>query len=405
MAVDFDKIKKARNQLRLDNDPRLLNPSESTKINNIYTKEKALKPTQKVDPDRVGVEEFIPFISDALDFTKIGEDINYKNYGQAALGAGLLLVPNAIEKPVKAGLKVLKKPIKKYGTKIANKLEDRFPNMVDKFHTWNMKDNIKNTDMIEVVDNKKSRLLAKHPDYESDQNFISENGSWKVDPDVEIYDKFPLKVDREKKIKYPNIATPNETYDFINRWYSINIPKNYKHVVPESLDSYNRNVQFSFKSTIPKKKGIHVGDLEYDIPYKLSSGFYKQKPLSSFNLGTVIGHELDHYVSIPSSKESFELMRMFNLDKIPEYRRYFSTGNHTEIKARLGQIKDLFKLRGNENISKSQLAAGIKAYNDTQKYKLYDNDISTLFKSFDFSKLKELQNFMNVTSLKNGGKL
>ena len=77
MAVDFDKIKKARNQLRLDNDPRLLNHSESTKINNIYTKEKALKPTQKVDPDRVGVEEFIPFISDALDFTKIGKNINY----------------------------------------------------------------------------------------------------------------------------------------------------------------------------------------------------------------------------------------------------------------------------------------------------------------------------------------
>lgn len=79
--------------------------------------------------------------------------------------------------------------------------------------------------------------------------------------------------------------------------------------------------------------------------------------------------------------------------------------NNTEIKARLGQIKDLFGLKGNENISKSQLLTGIKAFNNPEKYKLYNNNINTLFESFDFSKLKDLQNFMNVTSLKNGGKL
>ena len=124
MAVDFDKIKKYKKYFV--EDPRLLNPSESTKINNIYTKEKALKPTQKVDPDRVGVEEFIPFISDALDFTKIGEDINYKNYGQAALGAGLLLVPNAIEKPLKYLGKTIKQILrnKKISKPISNTLTD-----------------------------------------------------------------------------------------------------------------------------------------------------------------------------------------------------------------------------------------------------------------------------------------
>ena len=92
-------------------DPRLLNPSESTRINSPYIKEKALKPTQKVDPDRTGIEEFIPFIGDASDVVNVGNDINAGNYGQAALGAGLLLLPNAIEKPLKVGWKAAKNKI------------------------------------------------------------------------------------------------------------------------------------------------------------------------------------------------------------------------------------------------------------------------------------------------------
>lgn len=122
MAVDFDKIKKYKKYFV--EDPRLLNPSESTKINNIYTKEKALKPTQKVDPDRFEIESLFPGIGDAMDLVDIEEAISDKNYGQAALGAGLLLVPNAIEKPVKAGLKVLKN---KATPVILNNVVDKIP--------------------------------------------------------------------------------------------------------------------------------------------------------------------------------------------------------------------------------------------------------------------------------------
>lgn len=130
MALDFEKIRKVQNQLGLDKDARLSNPSESTRINNIYTKEKALKPTQKVDPDRTGIEEFVPVIGDALDFTKIGEDINDKNYGQAALGLGLLLIPNAIEKPIKAGVKALKKNIVPI---ILNNVVDKVPTLRNQY--------------------------------------------------------------------------------------------------------------------------------------------------------------------------------------------------------------------------------------------------------------------------------
>ena len=97
--IDFDKVNKYKKYFV--EDPRLLNPSESTRINNPYIKEKALKPTQKVDPDRFEIESLFPGIGDAMDLVDIEEAISDKNYGQAALGAGLLLVPNAIEKPLK----------------------------------------------------------------------------------------------------------------------------------------------------------------------------------------------------------------------------------------------------------------------------------------------------------------
>ena len=107
----FDKGKPIK--VDQQQDPRLLNPSESTRINSPYIKEKALKPTQKVDPDRMGIEEFIPFIGDASDVVSVGNDINAGNYRQAALGAGLLLLPNFLEKPLKAVGKAVKRGVKK----------------------------------------------------------------------------------------------------------------------------------------------------------------------------------------------------------------------------------------------------------------------------------------------------
>ena len=111
--IDFDKVNKYKKYFVEDNDPRLLNPSESTRINNPHIKEKALKPTQKVDPDRFEIESLFPGIGDAMDLVDIEEAISDKNYGQAALGLGLLLIPNAIEKPIKALGKTVKNSLKK----------------------------------------------------------------------------------------------------------------------------------------------------------------------------------------------------------------------------------------------------------------------------------------------------
>ena len=53
---------------------------------------------------------FVPYIGDVLDIADVGKDISKGNYGKAAIGLGLLAVPNIIEKPLKlVGRKAIRK--------------------------------------------------------------------------------------------------------------------------------------------------------------------------------------------------------------------------------------------------------------------------------------------------------
>lgn len=155
--IDFDKVNKYKKYFV--EDPRLLNPSESTRINNPYIKEKVLKPTQKVDPDRFEIESLFPGIGDAMDLVDIEEAISDKNYGQAALGAGLLLVPNAIEKPVKAGLKVLKNKVTQAAlNNVVDKvpvLRNQYFKMQDKKALEGLQDTFENFNGSRILDNNK----------------------------------------------------------------------------------------------------------------------------------------------------------------------------------------------------------------------------------------------------------
>ena len=47
----------------------------------------------------------LPVIGDAMDVNAVVEDVTKGNYGKAAAGAGLLMLPNAIEKPLKRVVK------------------------------------------------------------------------------------------------------------------------------------------------------------------------------------------------------------------------------------------------------------------------------------------------------------
>ena len=50
---------------------------------------------------------FVPYIGDALDIADVGKDISKVYCGKAAIGLGLLAVPNIIEKPLKLTIKRL----------------------------------------------------------------------------------------------------------------------------------------------------------------------------------------------------------------------------------------------------------------------------------------------------------
>ena len=53
---------------------------------------------------------FVPYFGDALDIADVGKDISKGNYGKAAIGLGLLAVPNIVEKPLKfIGRKAIRK--------------------------------------------------------------------------------------------------------------------------------------------------------------------------------------------------------------------------------------------------------------------------------------------------------
>jgi len=393
MALDFEKIRKVRNQLGLDKDARLSNPSESTRINNIYTKEKALKPTQKVDPDRTGIEEFVPVIGDALDFTKIGEDINDKNYGQAALGLGLLLIPNAIEKPIKAGVKALKRPIKKYGTKIANKLENVFPNMVDKFHTWNISDNIKNATKEEVINAKKSRLLERPANNLDVHNkFRFGNSNYNLEGKEYMANSYaPQGKDRINRIENVKVddapLTFNPEKSFSDVLYNLYMTREdipYEDLLKDMTTSH------------ATRKYIHVGDRIFD-----KEGNYKL--LNNFNQGTLFNHELDHYVSIPGYSDRKKLGEVFPLLDYKD--SYNNVLNRTEIKARLGQMLDYYLVKGKDKISKSQLKSAIKVRNHPNVFNSLSNPLKGEVKQLKNIDLNKLLETINTMSLKHGGKI
>lgn len=68
---------------------------------------------------------FIPIVGDAIDLTDIGTDLYKGNYTNAAIGAGLFLLPNIIEKPAKALYRGIKSAAKRAYTTPTKMLGNR----------------------------------------------------------------------------------------------------------------------------------------------------------------------------------------------------------------------------------------------------------------------------------------
>lgn len=87
----------------------------------IPAENRPLQDRSNIDLDE-GITGYAPVVGDILQGGQALSDFLNKNYRKAVIGAGLLLTPNILEKPIKAGLKFFKKALTKDGKFIISKL-------------------------------------------------------------------------------------------------------------------------------------------------------------------------------------------------------------------------------------------------------------------------------------------
>lgn len=133
-------------------DPRLLNPSESTSTNTVRRTEKPIEFQGSNGMVNVNdtVVSLIPGLGDAMDLINIGQDIADKNYSKAALGLGLLFVPNILEKPIKVAAKKLKtfkfKTLDPNSNTVINESTDEWKDIYDYYSSKSVQDKAKQVD-------------------------------------------------------------------------------------------------------------------------------------------------------------------------------------------------------------------------------------------------------------------
>lgn len=339
----------------------------------------------------MGVSMLNPTAGLILGLTDADRSIANGDLVQGGIQAGLEVLPYGVSK-VPVARKAIKQGVKTYGTKAANKVENILPKVADGFHTWNAKDNIKNATRQEVVAAKKSRLMQNQPNYTFNDRyrFVDENKGM-IRRDAE--QAMPFQHERIKKINNPKRMSDNDMVDIWSELY------------PSTARDLRTNEAYRLKnlnringSYFDMDKGIHTGTHKVDK-------FGDFVPDTQFNIGTVYNHELDHYVSFPNYGEVDAMSRILNSNLLPSgLENYYTRLNRIDTKARLGQFKDLFLLKNNEPISQSQLRTAIKMYTHPNRFGTFNNFQGTnrMFKQAD---IPALQQFMNTTSLRDGGKV
>lgn len=353
--------------------------------------------TNLLDALKIGMSFANPAAGMALGLSDAGISAANGDYVSGGVQAGLEMLPYGISK-LPAAKRIVKQGVKTYGTKAANAVEDIFPKTVDRFHTWNALDNMKHASVDDVFEAKRSRLLAQHPNYDFiDRSQMEKEFIGELSPKTYAEKVTPFPPARIKKI---NSTPPEVSSSSLTRWLVRKHPER-KMDLYMNKEIYDRDASDIF-SSFTDFDGIHLGTQKFNP--KLTpkdKGFFDGVTDTKFNRGTNKAHEFDHYVSVPTRKEAEELERLLgNVGK--DFEGYYNMYNQTEKKARLGQFKDLFLLKGKTPISKSQTRTAIKMYTHPNYFGTFDNFTGLIgpLKKVDPT---ELSDFMNKTSLKNGG--
>ncbi len=352
-----------------------------------HLKEEANKGRQAVQKGmyEAGRDYLAPAMKIAGSFTPAGPIIGLMDAkqawdegsrGWAIAGAAAEALPYAgkvISKPAIKITKDVAKALKhnspsdllKYN-KFAFKLED-IPRSIEEIKELNkIKDRIKNASTTDLIDWKKSRMLNKSvPNYDNTfQEFKKDLSKVLIDARSE---------GRSIPVIHGELEDAYLNFDALHPSPSMYVKK-IKYPKVKVIDDIDRsNVTGSWKNRT------------------ISSGVTRNnEAVSPFETGTVLNHELDHYVSFPTIEDNIAMENFLDLRKSDpyyigkrksdpyniEYTPFFDKKG-TEIKARLGQIKDLLGKTGNEQVTKPQLRAALKVINNQNKYNIDNNMLDT----------------------------
>lgn len=132
---------------------------EITPRNNLNLAGSVSKAMDNVARSGVNMATYVTPLGDVEDAYNIAKDINIGNYGQAALGIGLMALPNFIEKPLRRAGKLLKK-----SKKVIDELSlDDVKNWTDTDWDFNYNQAIKNNDTKKIQKLRDLHFKVKAP--------------------------------------------------------------------------------------------------------------------------------------------------------------------------------------------------------------------------------------------------
>lgn len=314
---------------------------------------------------------YIPFIGEGLDLYDIGKDVYSGNYGQAALGAGLFLLPEFLEKPIKKGfhlagrylpdLSSLKKDMKVLlNTPLGeNPIKAVQRNRLYRRRWSSPKVEVGLYDYTGPSNSQQNALdlLESRINSSSINTITGEDGETVFMSPLEAFSGV-------KELDYVPVKTISETMQ----------SKNPLDVLPAYLK-------------LNMKPGVRFDNYIY-----LNPGSLKKEGLGRTDV--VKMHEYHHQLNQSREEAAKEI---FNTSHLP--KRVQNYLNTTEIAARGAQLKSYFGFDKDQKLTGNMLKYAAEHYSDD----VFDNNMQQLFSSIkDWDAAAE---WFNKYSFKYGGSI
>jgi len=218
----------------------------------------------------------------------------------------------------------------------------------------NIQHRISNMSFLDTKEMKQTRMLARDvPDYTNTMNAYTK----KLD---KIHTPFETHGPKGQKMLAEEMFEKEAHYPS-SKVYKQRIKNTEVKAIDQLMTSHSRIMPRRHLTDI--RLGVKQGDVDP----------------TGFNLGTVLNHELDHSVSFPTVEDVTRYKEVFDFKKIKN--PYYSgkdvytpeSKNMTEIKARLGQLKDLLGKKGTEQVTMDELDAALIVLKKPNKYGTINN--------------------------------